>query len=101
MTQGERETAVDRDRLLRRHRLRMRTVAVSFRAAVTSAEDHYEGPGAERDALVEVWRAWSLDQLERYRSELEDIARDQPELAEPVAELLGELTEAQDTVRRP
>ena len=99
MTQGERETAIEQDRLLRRHRLRFRTVAVSFRAAVTSADEHFDGPPAERDSLIEVWRAWSLDQLERYRADLEAVGREQAELADTVGDLLAELDDAVKTVR--
>jgi hypothetical protein len=99
MTQGERETAVDRDRLLHRHRLRIRTVTVSFRAAVASARDDFVGPASERDALVEVWRAWSIDQLERYRADLHELGERRPELADAVRELLADLEDAVRAVR--
>jgi hypothetical protein len=51
---------------LRRHRLRVRTVAVSFVAAVRSVHRHPDVGPAERDALVETWRTWSIDTLDEY-----------------------------------
>lgn len=51
---------------LRRHRLRIRTVAVSFAAAVRSVHRHPDVGPAERDALIETWRAWSINTLDEY-----------------------------------
>jgi hypothetical protein len=51
---------------LHRHRLRVRTVAVSFAAAVRSVHRHPDVGPSERDALIETWRAWSIDTLDEY-----------------------------------
>jgi hypothetical protein len=51
---------------MRRHRLRVRTVAVSFAAAVRSVQRHPDVGPSERDALIETWRAWSIDALDEY-----------------------------------
>jgi len=59
-------SVTDTARALRRHRLRIRTVAVSFGAAVRSARRDLEVSAGERDALIEAWRAWTLAALDRY-----------------------------------
>src|SRR5690606_341274 len=70
---GERITPIERERLIHRQRMRIRTIVVSFGAAVSSARrDLAVGP-AERDALIETWRAWSLDVLERYGRDIEEL----------------------------
>ncbi len=51
---------------VRRHRLRIRTVVVSFTAAVRSAHRDLEVKAAERDALIELWRAWAISALDGY-----------------------------------
>lgn len=99
MAQGERDTALDEHRLVHRQRLRVRTVAVSFAAAVSSATEEFAGSAGERDALVEVWRAWSIEQLERYRLDIDELARQRPELATEIAELLRSLDDAVAAVR--
>jgi hypothetical protein len=100
MTQGERELAVERSRLLHRQELRIRTVAVSFGAAVSSAAHDLDGSPAERDTVVEVWRAWSLDQLERYGTELDELQAEFPQLAEDIDGLRELLARSMDSVRR-
>jgi hypothetical protein len=100
MTQGERDTAVGAARLVQRQQLRIRTVAVSFAAAVASARHDLDLGRAELDALVEVWRTWSLEQLHEYAAELDALARDRPELHDHVGRLRSELTDAIDAVRR-
>lgn len=99
MAQGERDTALDEHRLIHRQRLRIRTVAVSFAAAVSSASEEFSGTGGERDALVEVWRAWSLEQLARYRSDIEQLAGERPDLATETSDLLRTLDDAVAAVR--
>lgn len=85
---------------MRRHRLRIRTVAISFAAATRSAHrDMVVGP-AERDALIETWRAWCmrvLDDYARQTAELAALAGDEEE-PERVA-LAASLDEAYRTVR--
>jgi hypothetical protein len=100
MTQGERDTAVGAARLVQRQHLRIRTVAVSFAAAVSSARRDLDLGHAERDALVEVWRTWSLEQLHGYTADVDALDRDRPELADDVRRLRSELTDAIDAVRR-
>jgi hypothetical protein len=100
MPQGDREIAVGPTRLLHRQHLRIRTVAVSFEAAVASAHHDHEGSPAERDAMIEVWRQWTLEQLERYESELDLLGEDHPELGPALEELRVQLAESTDTVRR-
>jgi len=70
---GESITPIERQRLLHRQRMRIRTIAVSFAAAVSSAHRDLDVGAAERDALIETWRAWSLEVLERYRREIEEL----------------------------
>lgn len=98
MTQGDGGSGAD-DRLFRRHRLRIRTVSVTFEAALSSAAHSFMGPATEREELVERWRSWSLDQLAHYRSELEALCEERPELADAVAELLAELERTESRVR--
>jgi hypothetical protein len=95
---GDRNPSVERQRSLQRQRLRIRTIGVSFRAAVSSAHRDLEVGPAERDALIEAWRAWSLDVLARYADEVERIAREGT--ADEVQHLEQELASAVDTVRR-
>jgi hypothetical protein len=72
---GERRTPTHRAQLIRRQHLRIRTIAVSFAAAVTSARQDMDVGAAERDALIETWRAWSLGVLEGYGAEMDEVAR--------------------------
>ena len=100
MTQGEHDTAVEAARLVHRQHLRIRTVAVSFAAAVSSARQDLDLGPAERDALIEVWRTWSLEQLVRYATDLDDLHRDRPDLNDALASIRSELAESLDAVRR-
>lgn len=97
---GEPITSIERRRLLHRQRMRIRTIVVSFGAAVSSARrDLVVGP-AERDALIETWRAWSLEVLARYRRETDELrgAAGQDAAAELDA-VESELTRAIQRVR--
>lgn len=98
---GESITPIERQRLLHRQRMRIRTVAVSFAAAVSSAHRDLDVGAAERDALIETWRAWSLEVLARYRSEIEDLADGaDPAAADELAGLREAVGEAIDRVRQ-
>ena len=70
---GESTTPTERQRLVQRQRMRIRTIVVSFGAAVSSAHRDLAVGQAERDALVETWRAWSLEVLERYSREIDEL----------------------------
>lgn len=97
---GESTTPTERQRLVQRQRMRIRTIVVSFGAAVSSAHrDLGVGP-AERDALVETWRAWSLEVLERYGREIEQLhdAAD-PATADELTGLRSTIADAIRTVR--
>ncbi len=63
---GEPPMATGAEAAVRRHRLRIRTVVVSFTAAVRSAHRDLEVGVAERDALIELWRAWAISALDDY-----------------------------------
>lgn len=98
---GESITPIERQRLLHRQRMRIRTVAVSFAAAVSSAHRDLDVGAAERDALIETWRAWSLEVLARYRSEIEDLADGaDPAAADELAGLREAVGEAIERVRQ-
>lgn len=57
-----------------RHRLlAVRTVAVSFGAAVRSAHRDPEISAAERDAMIEIWRAWSVRALDDHAREIDEV----------------------------
>jgi hypothetical protein len=64
------------ERRLRHGVLAARTVAVSFRAAMESAERHLNVPADERAEIKGRWRAWALETLEGYAAELETLAAD-------------------------
>ena len=70
---GERASPTERERLMHRQRMRIRTIVVSFGAAVSSARRDLEVGPAERDALIETWRAWSIDVLEGYGREIDQL----------------------------
>ncbi|HSI99077.1 MAG TPA: hypothetical protein VLA59_01690 [Patescibacteria group bacterium] len=70
---GESITPTERQQLVHRHRMRVRTIAVSFAAAVASAHRDMDLGPAERDALIETWRAWSIEVLERYGREIDEL----------------------------
>jgi hypothetical protein len=63
--------ALERD--LRHRLLAARTVAVSFRAAMESAERHLQVPADERAEIKERWRAWALETLNGYARDLEEL----------------------------
>lgn len=63
---GERSATTEAEVAVRRHRLRIRTVAVSFAAGVRSVHRDLGVDGAERDALIETWRAWAISALDEY-----------------------------------
>jgi hypothetical protein len=97
---GERRASTEREQLLQRHRMRIRTVAVSFAAAVSSAHRDLAAGGAERDALIETWRAWSIRVLSGYAEEIAAIRAARGEGAhEDLAALESELADAIDAVR--
>lgn len=87
-------------RMVDRHELRIRTVAVSFGAAVSSAHHDIDANPVERDAMIELWRAWSLSQLERYGSDIDDLDDARPELGVAVAFLRAQLARSVESVRR-
>ena len=97
---GERRASTERELLVHRHRMRVRTVAVSFAAAVSSAHRDLAVGGAERDALIETWRAWSIRVLTGYGQEIAAIRAARGDGAhEDLAALESELADAIDTVR--
>lgn len=97
---GESITPTERQRLIQRQRMRIRTIDVSFAAAVSSAHRDMGVRPAERDALIETWRAWSLEVLERYGREIDELrhAAD-PATAEELASLRSALDDATERVR--
>jgi hypothetical protein len=64
------------ERRLRHGVLAARTVAVSFRAAMESAERHLNVSPDERVETKARWRAWALETLEGYAADLEKLAAD-------------------------
>lgn len=82
------------------HRLlAVRTVAVSFGAAVRTARRDRGTGAAERDALIETWRAWTRRALDRYAREIEELyGEPREESAEPRRLLADELERAYRTV---
>ncbi len=92
------------ERQLRHRLLAARTVAVSFRAAMQSAERHLqEVPPAEILGIKRRWRAWALETLERYASELETLTATEPISGDGAADALEryreELARAFEIVR--
>jgi hypothetical protein len=92
------------ERQLRHRLLAARTVAVSFRAAMQSAERHLqEVPPAEITEIKRRWRSWALATLERYSAELETLTSTQPITGDGAAEALEryreELARAFEIVR--
>lgn len=76
------------ERQLRHGVLAARTVAVSFRAAMESAERHLNVPAAERTEIKARWRAWALETLEGYAAELEKLTAGDPSIADGNSEAL-------------
>lgn len=91
------------ERQLRHRLLAARTVAVSFRAAMQSAERHLQVPTAEIEEIKKRWRAWALETLEKYAAELETFTSSEPITGNGAAEALEryreELARAFDIVR--
>jgi len=67
------------ERQLKHGRLAARTVAISFRAAMQSAERHLQNvPADEIIKIKKRWRAWAEETLNRYATELETVAASDP-----------------------
>jgi hypothetical protein len=93
-------TPIQRAQLIRRQHMRIRTIAVSFAAAVTSARHDMDVGPAERDALIETWRAWSLGVLEGYAGDLSEVpAAGDPATDEDLAGVRSALAAAIERVR--
>lgn len=93
------DAAEDVTQALRRRLLALRTVAVSFAAAVRSARRDLDVVPAERDALIRKWRAWTIGALDRYAGEFDDAYRDEHRDSEVRRLLTEELERAYRTVR--
>ena len=76
------------ERQLKHGVLAARTVAVSFRAAMESAERHLNVPDAERTAIKGRWRAWAVETLEGYAADLETLVAGNPTITDGNAEAL-------------
>lgn len=99
MAAGERAAPDRIDAALHRQLLRIRTVAVSYAAAVSSAHRDMDVPADERDRLIESWRSWSLDAIGSYAGELEALRRAaRPEDADALRAIDAELIAAYRTV---
>ena len=96
---GERTTPIQREQLVRRQQMRIRTIAVSFAAAVTSARQDMDVGPAERDALIETWRSWSLGILDGYATELGEVPASDEGADDDLAGVRSALAEAIDRVR--
>lgn len=66
------------ERQLRHRLLAARTVAVSFRAAMESAERHLDVPADERAEIKGRWRTWAIETLEGYAAELDKLTAGDP-----------------------
>ncbi|MCA1587560.1 MAG: hypothetical protein LC744_02490 [Chloroflexi bacterium] len=66
------------ERQLRHRILAARTVAVSFWAAMESAERHLNVPADERVEIKRRWRTWAIETLEGYAAELETLTSGEP-----------------------
>ena len=94
------DAAEDVTQALRHRLLAVRTVAVSFAAAVRSARRDLDVVPAERDALIERWRAWTIGALDRYAGEFDEAYRDEHRDIVEVRRLLTEeLERAYRTVK--
>ena len=76
------------ERQLKHGVLAARTVAVSFRAAMESAERHLNVPDAERTEIKGRWRAWALQTREGYAVALEALVAGDPTISDGNAEAL-------------
>ncbi len=84
------DAAEDVTQALRRKLLAVRTVAVSFAAAVRSARRDLDVVPAERDALIETWRAWTIGAVDRYAGEFDEVYGDEEGDVVEVRRLLSE-----------
>lgn len=97
---GDHRASTERALLVQRHRLRIQTVAISFAAAVRSAERDLAVGTAEREALIETWRNWSIGVLSGYGEEIAALrASDGEGTQDDLAALEAELAEALHAVR--
>ena len=92
------------ERQLRHRLLAARTVAISFRAAMQSAERHLQQvPADEIREIKRRWRAWAEETLQRYATELDTLTATAPLDGDGVAEALeryrDELAKAFEIVR--
>ena len=92
------------ERQLRHRLLAARTVAISFRAAMQSAERHLQQvPADEIREIKRRWRAWAEETLERYSAELETLTATEPISGDGAGEALEryreELARAFEIVR--
>lgn len=93
------DAAEDVTQALRRRLLAVRTVAVSFAAAVRSARRDLDVAPEERDALIERWRAWTIGALDRYADEFDEAYDEQGAVVEVRRLLTEELERAYRTVQ--
>lgn len=97
---GELGLSADQRRWFRHQQLRIRTVAVSFAAAVSSARRDMDVTDAEREALIESWRTWTLGTLRAYADEIRQLGADaSPGEADALQGLDDELIRAYELVR--
>lgn len=94
----------DVERRMRHGQLAARTVAVSFRAAMESAERHLQQvPADEIRQIKQRWRAWAEETLERYATELEALTATEPATGDGAAKAVErsreELARAFEMVR--
>jgi len=94
----------DVERQLRHGRLAARTVAISFRAAMQSAERHLQNvPPEEISEIKKRWRVWAEETLTRYAAELEALAATEPAARDGASQALEswreELARAFEIVR--
>jgi hypothetical protein len=91
------------ERRLKHGVLAARTVAVSFRAAMESAERHLNVPDLERTEIKARWRAWAIETLAGYAADLENLVKAEPSIVDGNAEALAryrdELDRAFEMVR--
>lgn len=99
----ERASAASLERRLRHQALAARTVGVSYRAAVESADRHLQVSDDERREITDGWREWAVATLDRYAADLralEDQARSSPDDVDGALEACrAELNEAYRIVR--
>lgn len=97
---GERGLSADPRQSLRHQQLRIRTVAVSFAAAVSSARRDMPVSDDERETLIESWRAWTLETLRGYADDVRRLRADaSADEADSLHRLDDELIRAYELVR--